>query len=224
MSKLARLVDFQVFARPNGLVGDEQRQINEALFTSYEPVRLWLKEREIRAPFRKIVVSLADRVSSAQWHGNVSNAIGICEVTEAIDTATLAQKVVDHRWVLGVISHALGCVARGTGWHSIELEGCINRLSETTLPLVHFFEGLAQIDEVSGVKCLPWFSTRPGETRLGVRIDGRDVMAVSVTGPLYLEDSFPVAKSVIRGRDFVLLDKRGKTLASVPIDAVVSKP
>ena len=73
MSKSARLVDFQVYARPAGLPDGEQRPINEALFATYEPVRLWLKENDIKAPFRKFVVSLADKVSSARWHGNVSN-------------------------------------------------------------------------------------------------------------------------------------------------------
>jgi hypothetical protein len=52
MSKLVRLVDFQVYARPSGLPNGEQRPIDEGLFTTFEPVRLWLKEHEIRAPFR----------------------------------------------------------------------------------------------------------------------------------------------------------------------------
>ena len=34
---------------------------------------------------------------------------------------------------------------------------------------------------------------------------------------LFLEYSFPLAKSAIRGQAFVLLDKAGKVLASVPI-------
>ena len=95
MSKNVRLVDFQVYARPAGLPDGEQRPINEALFATYEPVRLWLKENDIKAPFRKVAVSLADKVSSARWHGNVSNAIGICEVTEAVDTQVLSQSARD---------------------------------------------------------------------------------------------------------------------------------
>jgi hypothetical protein len=47
MSKQVRLVDFQVYARPTGLAGDEQRPINEAPFATFERVRLWLKEHEI---------------------------------------------------------------------------------------------------------------------------------------------------------------------------------
>jgi hypothetical protein len=76
---------------------------------------------------------------------------------------------------------------------------------------------------VSGAKCIPWLSTRPGETVVGIRIVSkkgaeRDVPVTSKSGPLYLEDSFPMTKSVIRQSDFVLLDKKGKVLASVPID------
>lgn len=223
MSKQVRLVDFQVYARPTGLAGDEQRPINEALFTTFEPVRLWLKEHEMKAPFRKIVVSIADEASSARWHGNVSNAIGICEVTEAVDMTMLVQKAGDHRWVFGLIEHALGCVARSAGWRSDELEGFIRAASERTLPLVHFFERLAQVDSVSGVKCVPWLSTRPGETQIGVRFVSkdhaeRDVTILSKPEPIYLEDAFPIVKSSIRRADFVLLDKSGRALASVPID------
>jgi hypothetical protein len=46
----------------------------------------------------------------------------------------------------------------------------------------------------------------------------RDVTVLSQPGSLFLEYSFPLAKSAIRGQEFVLLDKAGKVLASVPID------
>src|SRR4051812_40065076 len=121
MSKITRLTDFQVYARPTGLVGGEQRSINEALFTAYEPVRLWLKEHELEAPFRKIVISLADYASSARWHGSVSNAVGICEATEAVELALLSRNAADHQWVLGIVGHALSCIAHATTWRSEEL-------------------------------------------------------------------------------------------------------
>jgi hypothetical protein len=219
MSKLSRLVDFQVYARPSRLAEGEQKPLNEALFSTYEPVRLWLKERVIEAPFKKIAISLADEVSSARWHGNVSNAIGICQVTEAVNLSTMRQSAGDHRWTLGIVEHALGCVERSIGWRSDELDGFIKAASERPLPLVHVFESLAQIEKASGVKCVPWLSTQPGETVVGARIGERDVTVLSQAGPLYLEDSFPVAKSVIRGHEYVLLDKAGKALASVTIDS-----
>jgi hypothetical protein len=219
--KHSRLLDFQVFARASGLVEGEQRPINEALFSTFEPVRLWLRERVILAPFGKIAISLADEASSARWHGNVSSAIGICQVTEAVDLPTMRKKAGDHRWVLAIVAHALACVAESAGWRSPELEGFVEATSDAPLPLVHHFDGLAQVDTASGFKCVPWLSTRPGETRIGVRLGGRDVTLRSEPGPLYLEDTFPVAKSAIRGRDFLLLDKSGQTLATVPIDISV---
>jgi hypothetical protein len=217
MSGQARLVDFQVYARPSGLAEAEQKPLNEALFSTFEPVRLWLRERRIHAPFKKIAISLADEVSSARWHGHVSNAIGICQVTEAVALRTLRESAGDHRWVLGLVKHALGCVTRSTGWRSNELEGFVKVASERTLPLVHFFEGLAQVEKAFGVKCVPWLSTRPGKTEIGVRVGERDETVLSRPEPIYLEDSFPLAKSAIRGGDYVLLDKAGKALASVAI-------
>ena len=219
MSKQARFVDFQVYARPSGLAEGEQKPLNEALFSTFEPVRLWLKEHVIGAPFKKIAISLADEITSALWHGNVSNAVGICQVTEAVNLSMMRQSAGDHRWVLGIVLDALGCVARSTGWRSNELEDFIKAASDRPWPLVHFFEGLAQIESESGVKCVPWLSTQPGKTMVGARIGDRDVTVLSKPGPLYLEDSFPVAKSAIRGHQYVLLDKAGKALASVAIDS-----
>ncbi len=177
----------------------------------------------IRAPFKKVIVSLADQVSSARWHGHVSNAIGICQVTEAVDLSTLRKDVDSHQWVLKIVSHALGCVAASTGWRSEQLEEFIAAESEGAWPLVHFFDRLTQFDSASGVKCVPWLSTRPGETQVGVRLVTKanveqDVTLLSRPEPVYLEDSFAMTKSAIRGNDFVLLDKAGKTLASVPFD------
>jgi len=220
VSKSVRFMDFQVGVGSTSLALNEQRLANLALFSTYEPVRLWLKEREIKAPFRKCVITLSDEGTFTRWHGNVSNVAGICEVTEAINVTTLVQMAGDHRWVLGIVEHALACVARSTGWQSEELESFIKMVSERPFPLVHFFAGLTQVDKVSGVKCVPWFSSKPGETQIGVRVGERDLTVVSKPGPLFLEDDFPLAKSAIRGREFLLLDKSGNALASVSIEAL----
>ena len=223
MGNQERFVDFQVYARACGLAEGEQKRVNELLFSTYEQVRLWLKEHLIRAPFKKVVVSLADQVSSARWHGHVSNAIKICQVTEAVDLSTLRKNVNSHQWVLRIVSHALGCVAVSTGWRSEQLEDFIAAECDGSWPLMHFFDRLTQFDSVSGVKCVPWLSTRPGETQVGVRLVTKDNVEQDVTllsrpEPVYLEDSFAIAKSAIKGDDFVLLDKAGKVLASVPFD------
>ena len=152
MSKLLRLVDFQVGVGSANLRLDEQRTANLALFSTYEPVRLWLREREIKAPFRKIVVALSDQATFSRWHGNASNVAGICEVTEAVDVTTLLENARDHRWVLAVVDHALGCVRRSTGWHCDELESFINTSRERPFLLVHVFASLAKTDQASGMR------------------------------------------------------------------------
>jgi hypothetical protein len=219
--KQTRLVDFQLYAR-SGFADGQQRPINQALFATFEPVRLWLKEHKIEAPFRKLVVTFADEASSARWHGSVEIAIGVCEVTEAVSPAALERGAGDHGWVLGAVEHALTCVAREAGWASEDLAAAVAEMSSRVWPLVHFFARLAKVDRTSGVRCRPWLSARPGETQIGVRLESanveRNVTVLSRPGPVYLEDEFPVAKSIIRHRDFVLVDKAGKVLASVPID------
>jgi hypothetical protein len=218
MSKLVRFVDFQVYVLPASLVNGEQRRINEALFAAYEPVRLWLKEQMIRAPFRKIVVSLTDEDSAAQWHGHVSSAAGICEVTETVAMPTLAQKAGDHRWVLGIVQHALGCISQTTGWRSEELESFVAKTMLQPSPLVHVFEGLRKVDRESGVTCVPWLSVRPGETLVGVRVGERSETVVSHAGPLYLEDDFPLAKTAFHEENFVLFDSSGRAIARIAIN------
>jgi hypothetical protein len=138
MSKQVIFVDFQVYAGASGLAEGEQKLVNEVLFSTYEPVRLWLKEHSIRALFKKVVVSLADQGSSARWHGHVSNAIGICHVTEAVDLSTLRENVNGHQWVLRIVRHALGCVAVSTGWRSDQLEDFIAGESERAWPGAFF--------------------------------------------------------------------------------------
>ena len=222
MSKDMRVRDFQVRVGSTGNM-DEERAIHFALFSTYEPVRLWLKEHVIKAPFRKVVVSFENEAWSARWHGHVMNAIGICQVTESVDIAVIRQNAGDHRWVIRGVLHALSCIASALGWRSEELEGFLAAMSEKPLPLIHFFDRLTRIDKISGTTCVPWLSTRPSQTGVGVRLVAkdateRDVTLLSTAEPIFLEDSFPLAKSAIRGRELVLLDKAGKVLASVPLD------
>jgi hypothetical protein len=222
--KQVRLFDFQISASPDGLSMDDQAAINRLLFTTYEPVRLWLREQTIKAPFCKIAVTIEDERTGGKWHGSVMVAVGLCEVTEAVDLTTLRNNAQDHRWVLGIVAHALSCVAREIGWSEQALNDQVAQLSEKPLPLVHFFEKLTQTDPRTGTECRVWFSTQPGSNQVGVRFSkqagtSRDVIVASKPRPLYLEDTLPVAKSAIRGPNFVLLDKKGKTLASVPMDA-----
>ena len=144
-------------------------------------------------------------------------------MTEAVSVSELRTGAGDHRWVLGVVEHALACVARHTGWESEELSSLIASMVTKTLPLVHFFNGLSQVDGTSGLECVPWLSCEPGDTRLGgAYVKARDGAERSVTvlreaGSLYLEDTFPVAGSTISNGEFVLVDKTGRALARVPL-------
>lgn len=212
MTVHARLRDFQIFSEQPEL----QASYHDALFATYEPVRLWLRERKPTAPFKKILVCLDDERTAKPFHGHVMNALGVCRIFEAVNASTLAKHVEDHRWLLGVVVDALGHVAKATGWRSPEFESFIADLRERSWPLVHVFERFAQVDRRTGATCVPWLSTRPGETKVGVRIGTRDVAVLS--GPIWLEDDFPLAKVVIKGRDYVVRDRGGKTLASVSID------
>jgi hypothetical protein len=224
MSKSVRFVDFQISASFTGSL-DEEIAINIALFAIYEPVRLWLKERVIKAPFRKVVVTFSNEAWSAPWHGQVTNVFGICEVNESVDVAVIQQNAGDHRWVIARVEHALSCIASALGWRSEELEGFLAATSEKPWPLIHFFDRLTRIDKISGTKCVPWFSTRPGQTEVGVRLVAkdtteRDVTLLSTHDFVFVEYFFAFTKSAIRGREFLLLDKTGKVLASVPLDVL----
>jgi len=211
-----RISDFQICA-PSSLALDDGRVINHALFSAYEPVRLWLKENGIHAPFRKLVVSLLDERSSARWHGKVSNVFGVCEVNQAIDVVDLRKSVETNAWVFDVALRGLGCVKAAISWESPELEAFIGLLLQENFPHTHLFENLARTDEKTGVRCVPWLSTRPGETKIGLRIGNRDVDILAKPEPILLEDEFPMKKSELRNGRFLLLDKHSKTLAAVEV-------
>ncbi len=213
-----RLVDFQVYAGPSSLSFDDQAVASRALFSTFEPVRLWLKGRKLSAPFRKILIGLVDEATWSRANRRVISALGICEATEAVDVGTLAQSAGDHRWVLRIVGQALARIERVVGWRSNELLHLLDDLAEKALPLVHFFDALACRDRKTGLRCVPWLSTRPGETSIGVRIGERDEVVFSMPGPLYMEDDLPLARAVIRGRELVLLDKTGSALRTVPIE------
>lgn len=218
MRRLPRLIDMQVHAGSAGLELEEQRVISLALFTVFEPIRLWLREHDIRAPFRKLLVTLADQDVFAKWHGQVVNVGGVCEVTEAVSVASLKQNATDHTWVLGYVEHALQAVSNDLGWSSDELWEHVRSLGKLPLPLVHFFDSMACVDPASGRRCVPWLSVRPDETLVGVRIGVRDVTLASARGPLYVEVKLPFVRAELRGGAYRLLDRSGDVLASVSMD------
>src|SRR6187402_1693010 len=117
MSKQTRLGDFQVTA-PGAHAIDKQREVNECLFATYEPVRLWLRAQGIEAPFRKLLVKIEDEMTDAFSHGDVTIGGGICEVVEAVPVAEILRDARDHRWVISLVKNALESVREKSGWQS----------------------------------------------------------------------------------------------------------
>lgn len=216
-----RLVDFQVSVRPAGLSMNQQKEINEWLFPVYEAVRLWLKEQKVLAPFKKIVVSLADRRVSEQWHGKAMVALGICEVTEAVGIDDLTRYRGEHGWTCQRILDALEHVASTVGWNCQDLVSLVHQIATQRPPCFHRFPGLSKRDK-TGLICDVILEADVGATAVKVQFtDDRSqtthVMVTSRPGPLFIEDDFPVMTTKIDNGTFVLLGRGKQVLAQVRI-------
>lgn len=209
------LQDIQIFIPNRGMSRDEQKRVNQNAFASFEPVRLWAKEQQLVAPFKKLVVTLADP-RTADAMGDAAPIVDeLCNVILSTELETVRDRSADHRWMLARIVEALDRVSSGTKWDCTSLREHIALLQTREWPLRHYFESRAQSDSTTGMRCVPWFETRPMETRVGVRLGDDDVVVLSETGPLYLEDKFPMARTTVVNRDFLILDRAGETLARV---------
>jgi hypothetical protein len=221
MTRPRRLVDFQITVGPSTLQEGERRSANLSLFSTYEPVRLWLKERDVRAPFEKILIGLCAETTFAAISGSVVDGAGVCEVILALDPGAIAAGVINQRWAFGIAEQALIKIQLETGWQSEELVRLLQSRAEQTPPLVHFFDKLRKKDRTSGVECSLWFATQPGRTSVGARVGEVDVTLLSEPGPIFLEDSFPVSRAAIRDGEYRLSDSGGNLLASIPIRKII---
>ncbi|EMO00169.1 hypothetical protein LEP1GSC112_1769 [Leptospira interrogans serovar Pomona str. UT364] len=217
-----RLIDFQIHVRPAGLAQIEQKSCNEALFPVFEAIRLWLRERNISAPFRKIVVSIADYSVAQEWHGDVSVALSICEVTEACDINQVHLKVHDYIWVSTLVLEALEHIRLETGWDNVELRNILGHIGTQSPPCAHLFGKLRKIDRKTGIVCDVWLVAAYKSTSVMTRFsyEGKqigEIILVHKPGPLYIEDDLPVATTAIVKHSFVLLDRNRQPLASVLI-------
>lgn len=219
-----RFREIQIYAESGEIPFGRQRAINgAALHSVQEILTLWLRAHEERAPFRKFVVSLTDQRSAGARAGHVGMMLSVCVATEVVDLSTLEARTEDNRWVCGMVLVALGRASDRLGWRSEPFERFVAEVAERKWPLVHFFEKLERVDRASKQRFVPFFSTRPGQNRYGVRISAegggsRDVVVVSKSDPIWDED-FPIAKSALREGAFLLLAKDGTTLAKVALDA-----
>ena len=73
MTGRVRFSDFQISARAAGLADGDPRALNIALFATFYPVHLWLRERRVTAPFQKLAVTLSDEVVS----GSLARAMSV---------------------------------------------------------------------------------------------------------------------------------------------------
>ncbi|EKQ84260.1 hypothetical protein [Leptospira kirschneri] len=222
-----RLIDFQIYVRPAGLAQIEQKSCNEALFPVFEAIRLWLRERNVSAPFRKIAVSIADHSIAQEWHGDVSVALNVCEVTEACDIRLVRLKVHDYLWVSNLVLEALEHIRLETGWDNVELRDVLGHIGTQSPPCAHLFDKLRKIDRKTGIVCDVWLVAVYKSTSVMTRFsyEGKQIGEIIVAhkpGPLYIEDDLPVAATAIVKRSFVLLDRNRQPLASVLIPLVDS--
>jgi hypothetical protein len=216
-----RLTDFQVSVRPAGLSLEQQKAINEGMFPVYEALRLWLMEQKVVAPFKKLVVSLADSHLSEQWHGKPMVALGICEVTEAVAIEDLIRWRGVHHWTCRRVLDALDHVAAAIGWHCEDLVSFVRQVATQSPPCSHRFPGLSKHDK-SGLACDVLLEADVGTTTVKVQFSGHkrpttQVVVASRPGPLFIEDDFPMATTKIDNGQFVVFGKGKNVLAQVKI-------
>jgi len=199
---------------------EEERRFNREILATEHPINLWLEERRMKAPFCKLVVDLLDeRCGLTLGHVGVGHtSIGV--VLESTQYPDLCENAGNPRWVVDKILSALRRIDEKAGWRSPEFEAVLEEFAKKPWPIVHSFNKLQRTDRRSGLTCTPWMSFRPGFTQIGVRISGpgkldRDVEMFSKNGPIY---EFALGKSQIQSGHFLLLDKDGNTLATVPLD------
>ncbi len=214
-----RLVDFQVYI-PSATA--DWKAANHSLFPVYEAVRLWLKDRKLEAPFKKIVVTLKDQQHSKQWHGKTTVALGICEVTEGVDFGELLARHRDVTWTVSLTCQGLDHIAAATGWKDDSLRSWAASIATTRPPCAHRFSKLHRSHR--GTACDCWFEADVDHSAVRVRctLPGGKVQEATVgekAGPLFLEDDFPVAKSRFDAGAYVLLDRHDRELARVTVPA-----
>lgn len=214
-----RIVDFQVYFAAAGLSAPEQMFCNRAAFPVYEAARLWLRERRVEAPFRKLLVTVKADPYDVQWHGAVQTANGVCEVTLCVPQAEVSARC-NPSWVAVAALEGLERVRVETGWTNGELSALLARVGSARPPCNHRFEKLTK--RFRGTTC-DLVLEADGEsatlkavfvTGLGKRVESH---VAHSSGPMFIEDVFPVATSAaVQGR-FNLYGKGKEILASLAI-------
>ena len=210
------IVDFQILARVPDASSASAKSMNEDLFPSFEPVRLWLRENSVEAPFRKIVIEL--KKGPKETSGRVLIVGGICEISIHFADEPNGDLVRDSNRLGRVVLDACSRIALSTGWDGARLSSAVKHLLARDVPRVHFFASLCRTERKSGIECVPWLSMNYSDYEFGVRIGARDVVVASRQCPIYLEDEIPRMGSAVRSGHFQILSGPKKVVfASVPI-------
>jgi hypothetical protein len=66
----------------------------------------------------KLLATAKEYSMARQWHGTVSVALGVCEVTVAVDLRVLLSKLGDWSWMTSLVLDALDHLRMATQWRS----------------------------------------------------------------------------------------------------------
>ena len=208
------LRDFQIRSPPALL--DRERELNHRLFPLYEAVRLDLRGRRPKAPFRKIVVTLVDKTRISECR--VMNCLGICEVSVPVDVELVLSS--DLPSLVPLVIRGLEVIASSEGFSDPAIATALTRSGISDPPCSHIFGALTKT-ALGHIHCETWFVARPGHSAVEVRFSAagtiRAVKVREANGPLWIEDDFPVRASRIDNERYLLLDRERQILAEVHI-------
>jgi hypothetical protein len=218
-----RLVDFQLNAFPPAFAGlseDVAKGVNGACFPVYESLRLWLKDRKVEAPFRKIVIDIRDASKHADWHGRAFSALGVCRVNEAVDPVVLRAHAQDTEWLASLVLDGLDHIEAETGWANEELRMCAALTARSHPPCAHRFEQTRK--RYKGTVCDTWFEADVGYSVVKARFtlpsgETRDVVLAEEAGPISLQREYYVKSAVVLDGHYVIREPDKWELARVPI-------
>src|SRR5262245_7779778 len=151
-----RMVDIDLGVMPTDLPIDEVRPANREFFKATEPIRLWLKERKLEAPFRKLGIRVHDEALGIGISAGVMNAFSVCGVGLYFPLSILKRAHRDRAWSFEVILKALEHVHEKLKWRSKELEAYVVEVSKAGLPFTHDFSKFTKLDRKTKTTCVVW--------------------------------------------------------------------
>ncbi len=218
-----RLREAQIYVGPTGLTEPQRMRAEHASFAVAETMRLWLKEHNVDAPFRKLLVLIHGEQTHASTIGQVTVTLGVCQVRVGVAPDALRTGTDDLRWIVRCVMNALSFVQQNAEWSSPLLEVFVRQLYLSRGPFVHFFPSLVRRHVALQTTCSPWISFELGRTRIGVDVvstgaQARNIVLIDKLGPLSVDQDFPVADAVLRGPSYLLLDAKHHELAAIPLE------